>query len=465
MTFYSELNKFHDNAAFITESGEVYSYVDLLSQVSQMEEMLQSNDKKLLFILCNNNRETVIGYLAALRSNSAVLLLNHAIKPEALDYLILTYKPSFVWGPGHKGIYEYGNYSLTPTKLKRNFEVHPDLKLLLSTSGSTGSPKLVKLSAKNIDANAKAIVSYLNLSQDELPITVLPFSYSYGLSIINSHLKVGAKVLLTSKTIFDKSFWQMFSTYKATSLSGVPYTYEMFKHLKLLSMDLSHVRTMTQAGGKLPLELAEFYAHELRQRNIDFYIMYGQTEATARMSYLPPDRSCEKFGSCGIPIPGGRFEIVDQNKMRINRPNVEGELVYYGDNVMMGYAESEQDLSVGDELQGVLYTGDLAKFDEDHFYYITGRNKRFLKIFGDRINLNELEQYLKDAIGHDCACGGKDNMLCIAIEVDFVKDQISDIIQNRFNIHHSAYKIITVDAIARNESGKIKYSDLFSSYL
>ena len=282
--------------------------------------------------------------------------------------------------------------------------MHDDLALLLTTSGSVGSPKFVRQSYKNIAANTASIVEYLHLDTAERAITSLPMNYTFGISVINSHLMVGATLVLSPYTIMQREFWTLMSEQKVTSLSGVPYTYEMLDKLRFMRRDLPDLHTLTQAGGKLSPELHQKFAEYAQAQGKSFVVMYGQTEATARMSYLPPELSLTKVGSMGIAVPGGKFSLIDADNQQIIEPGVVGELVYEGDNVTLGYAQSRGDLAKGDEFGGRLLTGDMARFDEDGFFYVVGRKKRFLKIFGNRVNLDETERLIKSHFCDlDCA--------------------------------------------------------------
>jgi acyl-coenzyme A synthetase/AMP-(fatty) acid ligase len=187
--------------------------------------------------------------------------------------------------------------------------------------------------------------------------------------------------------------------------------------------------------------------------------MYGQTEATARMSYLPTELSLSKLGSIGIPIPGGEFSLIDDAGESIFGYEITGELVYKGHNVSMGYALSYEDLSKGDENNGILFTGDLAKRDKDNYYYIVGRKKRFIKIFGNRVNLDEIERLLKDIIS-DCACIGEDDYMCVFINDEDRIHEIKKFISSKIGIHHSAFTVRYIDQILKNSSGKTIYSSL-----
>jgi len=287
----------------------------------------------------------------------------------------------------------------------------------------------------------------------------MPMSYSYGLSIINSHLLKGASIILTEATLMDKRFWETIKEDNATTFGGVPYIYEMLKKLRFGQMNLPSLKYITQAGGKLSRELSLEFVDICVQKGIKFYVMYGQTEATARMSYLPWEHAHTKAGSIGITIPGGRFWLENENNSVIEESEVPGELVYQGDNVALGYTKSCFDLCKGDENKGILHTGDLAKQDADGFYYIVGRKKRFLKMFGNRVNLNEVEQLIRTA-GYECTCAGTDDNLKIYVVKLDDEDRIRSYIAERTGINKAGFTVVDIKEIPRNESGKVLYSAL-----
>lgn len=349
----------------------------------------------------------------------------------------------------------------TPYSEEEQPPLYEDLALLLTTSGSTGSPKLVRQSYRNIQSNAEAIAAYLELTAEERPVTTLPMNYTYGLSIINSHMQVGATVLLTDRTMLMKSFWDFMKTQKATSFGGVPFTYELLKKVRFFRMELPDLRYMTQAGGKLSPELHREFASWAEERGKKFIVMYGQTEATARMGYLPAAKSIEKYGSMGIPIPGGQFLLTDVHGDEITEPDVVGELIYQGDNVTLGYAEKREDLAKGDEWHGYLVTGDMAKRDRDGYYYIVGRKKRFLKIFGNRVNLDEIDRLIKENFeGIDCASTGVDDRMKTYITDSELKDEVRRYLSAKTHLSESAFEVIYIEEIPKNESGKVLYSEL-----
>ena len=338
--------------------------------------------------------------------------------------------------------------------------LHPELGLLLTTSGSTGSPKLVRQSENNVIVNAAAIVDYLEISEFDRAITTLPMSYTYGLSVINSHLLAGAELLLTDISIMQREFWDFFKKEKASSLAGVPYTYEMLKKLKFTNMMLPSLKYMTQAGGRLRPDLHREFAEFAQHTRKRFYVMYGQTEATARMSYVPYMRSVEKAGSIGVPIPGGGLTLEDEQGNLVEKPHVVGELVYHGPNVTFGYATGVADLGKGDENLGVLHTGDMAEMDEDGYFFITGRKKRFLKIYGNRVSLDECEELIEKHFSVECACTGEDDEMKIFVTGKIGESVVVDFISGKTGLNPKAFTVKTVDAIPRSGSGKKAYGEL-----
>lgn len=466
--FDNEL-QYGDRPLAVDDQGRSASCQEL--DVFSGELYEKTGDKKLIFILCENTLESLFGYLGSLRTGIVPLMLESHIHPELLEGLIREYHPSFlyvpdIWADRIKDcevVWRYGGYCLCSRNEKQPPSLYSELALLLTTSGSTGSPKLVRQSKANIVSNAGSIASYLEIDRDERPVTTLPMNYTYGLSIINSHVLKGATLLLTSYGVIERSFWDFAKEMRATSIAGVPYTYQILKRIGMMDMELPDLKTMTQAGGKLPVNLHREFALYAEQTGKKFVVMYGQTEATARMGYLPAARSLEKCGSMGIAIPGGSFWLEDDQGNRIMEPDTQGELVYQGENVALGYACGRDDLIKEDERKGVLHTGDMARRDSDGYYYITGRKKRFIKIFGNRINLDEVERLLKERYeGTDFACVGIDD--CLKIFTDFREPdagkQVLDYLYQVTGIGARAVRVRCLDQIPKNESGKTLYKEL-----
>lgn len=410
--------KYSSNIAVVADNGQKLTYAELGEMVAVKAATF--TPYVLQFCLCENNLESLVFYLACLEAKAPVVMLDAKKDAELLDHLRDIYKPG-------------------------ETICHEDLAVCLTTSGSTGSPKLVRLTLENLRSNALSIAEYLHIDENERAITMLPMYYSYGLSIINSHLIKGATLLLTDKTYAQREFWTFLKEQQATSMAGVPYTWEMLKRLRFFRMDLPSVKTMTQAGGKLNPDLALEYIQNAKNAGKRFFVMYGQTEATARMSYLPWERAEEKYASIGIAIPGGRFELAE-----------DGELIYYGPNVSMGYAECAEDLLKGDENHGILHTGDLAHVDEDGFYYIIGRKKRFVKIWGNRCNLDAIEQLVKP-ITVNCACVGVDDKITIFVTAEGLDTQIINHLVEKTGLNNRAFEVRRVEVIPTSISGKLDY--------
>jgi acyl-CoA synthetase (AMP-forming)/AMP-acid ligase II len=413
-----DIDKYGSRLAIIADDGTRLTYDELAERVVAKAKELQKG--VLQFCLCKNSIESIVEYLACLEAGSPVVLLDATKDQETIENLRKIYKPG-------------------------ETKCHPVLALCLTTSGSTGSPKLVRLTKRNILANAESIAEYLHIDTNERPITMLPMYYSYGLSIINSHLLKGATILLTDKTYAQREFWNFLKENEATSMSGVPYTWELLRRLRFMRMDLPSVKTMTQAGGKLNAEIAKEYIQWAKSQGKRFIVMYGQTEATARMSYLPWERAEEKYASIGVAIPGGQFSLAE-----------DGELIYQGENVSLGYAECAEDLMKGDENHGVLHTGDMARVDEDGFYYITGRKKRFVKVWGNRCNLDQVEQLVKP-ITTTCACAGVDDHITVFVTKDGLEKEIKDLLAAKTGLNPIAFAVKVIESIPVTASGKIDY--------
>ena len=464
MRFFNNLESFCDSIALIDDTGRQCTYRELCSASDGIWQTVET--RSLVFILCTNTVESVLGYVGALRKEVVPVLVDSELTPELFKLLYGNYRPNYVWLPEGKSRLVEGEcictlegYRLMRTPNSDKPELYPELGLLLTTSGSTGSPKLVRQSYRNIEANTASIIEYLDIKTSDRPITTLPMNYTYGLSIITSHLMAGATILITGHNLMEKAFWTFFDGEKATTFGGVPYTYQILKRLRFFNRDLSHVRYLTQAGGKLPYELSMEVSTMCREKGIDFVVMYGQTEATARMAYLPKEHAIDKCGCMGIAIPGGKFWLQDDDGKVIEGSEVVGELVYQGDNVTLGYAECRADLAKGDERHGVLVTGDMAKRDLDGFYAIVGRKKRFIKIFGSRVNLDETERLLLDK-GYTCACAGVDDKMAIYTEDEGKESEILHEVSHLLNINASAFKVKYIPSIPKNEAGKTLYIQL-----
>jgi acyl-CoA synthetase (AMP-forming)/AMP-acid ligase II len=456
-------SSYPERVAAICENGAEITYGELVGFGEIIRGAVSA--RQLVFCLCSNTMGSLAGYTAFRNNRIVPLLLSGGLDQALLDQLIQRYRPSYLWAPreSRSGYcvrlrqfgYELLETHLTPPPL------HDDLALLLTTSGSTGSPNLVRLSYDNLEANTASIVEYLGITDCERPITTLPMEYSYGLSIVNSHLEAGATLLLTTKGLMQKEFWTFFKERQATSFGGVPYTYEILDRLRFSGMTLPSLKTMTQAGGKLPADLQRKFAQLGKATGRRFFVMYGQTEATARISYLPAERSLEKCGSIGIAIPGGQLSVVDGDGKEVPEPGAVGEIVYRGRNVALGYAASAGDLLKGRENGGILATGDIGWRDEDGFFHISGRKKRFIKIFGNRVNLDDVERLIQGAFPNlAVACAGRDDHMAIFVTGNHEAVEVKRFISEKTGLNPAAFAVTVVPAIPRNDAGKTLYAEL-----
>lgn len=450
----------------IEEKDHIYTYSDLFDITEEIKSFFER--KSLIFVLSQNTVGSLVGYLSFLNYGMVPLMLEENIDQNLLNHLVEEYKPNYFWVPDKEvQRFPYGQqvfskyeYSLLKNEEDNFSKINPELALLVNTSGSIGSPKLVRQSYRNIRSNAAAIAEYLHINENEKAITSLPMNYVYGLSVINSHMMVGGSIVLTDLKCYMNDFWKLVIDKKVTSFSGVPFMYEMLYKLKITKKDIPLLKTFTQAGGKLSPVLQEYFGKYALENGKKFYIMYGASEATSRMSYLPEKDALRKINSIGIAIPGGRFELIDENGEKINTSYKTGELVYYGPNVMLGYSHTREDLQKPDEMNGKLLTGDLAYKDDEEYYYITGRKARFIKILGKRLSLDETEMLLKKKFPGQIACAGKDDLLSVFVTEETLVNDISSYIDEILQINRALYKVRIINEIPKNGSGKILYSEL-----
>lgn len=432
----------------IATKDKTLSYNDLNNMVDEYSTFLSDKAIKnqLAFLPMRTDIDSVVRYLACLRNKIVPILFPCNIDEGLIENLKKIYNPPILFGLKFDEI-EFNSKAISKNSLPEN------LAILLSTSGSTGSSKLVKLSHDNLHANASSISKYLNIQSSSKAHCSLPLSYSYGLSVLNSHLQSGACTYLSELNPLSTNYYDELIEENITSISGVPFFYQMLFRTGFLNYEFPSLKVMTQAGGRLNDKLIEKFNIYANQNNLDFYIMYGQTEATARISYVPPKMLAKKIGSIGIPIPGGGLSLSD-----------EGELVYSGPNVMLGYAENISDLSNKNPPLNNLLTGDIATKDEDGFYYITGRLKRFVKLAGSRFSLDEIEIFLENKFDHVFLVTGVDDKLIIITEcLEYNKSSIMESLQSKYSISRGFIKVKYVNKITRTPNGKKDYTSYLNN--
>ncbi len=426
---------------FVLGQRESLSFYDLRNQVAALAFFLKQEfgTGNKFILLSPNNNYFIVCYLAIMKSGNAVIPLNPAIEKGSLEFvkdqadvklafipLLLQkrIKVSFenIWGEDkfseiikNSVVYEY------------DIEFEPNtLAQIIYTSGSTAMPKGVMISHKNIIANTSSIIEYLKLTDKDIMECVLPFFYCYGLSLLHTHLKVKGKIVLNNNFIFLGSVINDLKKYRCTGFAGVPSHFQILlrKSESFKNENFPDLRYVTQAGGKLHTVFIEEF--QKAKPNTNFIVMYGQTEATARLSYLPTERLKDKLGSIGKGIPGVELKVID-NKGNLAQPNEVGEIIAKGENVMLGYYKDEK--STKEILRGGwLYTGDLAKVDEDGFIYHAARKKEIIKVGGRRVSPKEIEEVIVSMPGVvDCTIEAiADEVLGEAIKAILVKNDIEN---------------------------------------
>ncbi|HEY9267475.1 MAG TPA: AMP-binding protein [Mycobacterium sp.] len=430
------LRRHGGNVAVLTESRRL-SYRELADLVDAVARELGPR-RRLVLLEARNDIHTLVHYLGALAGDHVVIPV-----PAGRDHsaVIATYQPDVVIGATGMQVRHDGGHQL-----------HDDLALLMSTSGSTGSPKLVRLSRTNLVANAAAIVEYLGIRETDRAATTLPMSYCYGLSVVHSHLLAGAALILTEHSVADAEFWELFGRHRGTTFAGVPYTFELLEKIGFAAMKLPHLRYLTQAGGRMPADRVRRFATVAHRQGWELFVMYGATEATARMAYLPPDLARTRPTAIGHPIPGGSFSIEPVDDWP---DDGTGELVYRGPNVMMGYAHTPHDLARGATVEA-LRTGDIGRRGGDGLYEVVGRRSRFVKMYGLRIDLQQVESALR-ANGVHALCTDSGEHLAVVAAGDHHRRDVQRLAAAAAGIPAGAVDAVCVRELPLLPSGKPDY--------
>lgn len=441
-----------DKAAIISDKA-IITYGEISRLCGIFSKLLKKGS--LILIKCRTNVPSIIGYAAAMSCGVAVMLC------EDKDFdlgIIQNYAPLYIWQSnekipvGYSEVYSEYGYVLLRSDNEVGYNIDKNLALLLSTSGSTGSSKFVRISRENVADNTSAIIKSLRINESDRAIAMLPISYTYGLSVVNTYLSVGATLLVTEYPVYHSCFWEFARAHSCSAICGVPYTYELIKKFGFLKTPIASLRLATQAGGKLSRDTEKYMLDLALSRNFDFAVMYGQTEATARMTCHILNENPDKLGSAGRVLPGGNIGVED------------GELVYKGANVTMGYSDSYRDLAGGDERGGVLRTGDTGYIDGDGFVHITGRKKRISKLNGYRISLDELENLIQAECNTAAACVERTDGIHILLETESREKHIIENVRNyvikKTGINGRLININIIGSLPRNESGKILYEKI-----
>ena len=466
MELFRLFKKNKNKIALIDERSRKISYKEILDFSKKQKKKIK--ERCLVLIISNNSIYPILSYISSIINNNVIMLIDIKMNTIELKKLIKLYKPLYVISPikikkelsfnNFKEIEHNDEYIMLKTKYKIQ-PINKDLSLLLPTSGSMGSSKFVKLSKKNLKVNTDSIIDYLKISNKDRAITSMPFSYSYMLSILNSHLEAGASLCVTEKSIMQKEFWNIFKKNRITSLSGVPYMYQFFIKIGLQKIFNKSLKLLTQAGGHLENNLKEQIINFCKEKNIHFIVMYGQTEASPRISYLDWKNAKIKNGSIGKSIGSIKMWLETKNKKMIKTPDTIGEIVIKGENVFMGYSKGSKDLIKKDQFNGFLRTGDLGFYDTDGYFFLQGRLRRIAKVFGIRINLEELEEKINQC-GYRIICKNFGNQINIYYEKKLKDNKILERVSNLTGQNKSIFKLKLLKKFPRTNVGKLDYSKL-----
>lgn len=455
-----------NSTAIVDDSKEPVSFGELIERSNRFYDFIKK--RTLIFILADNSVESFVAYYSCLNNQVVPLLLNYRIDAGLLKILIETYQPEFLFVPKSRMNELYCFFVKDFKEFVLVKSIYPEvplnhhLALLLPTSGSTGSPKLVRHSQRNLEFSASSVSQLFFTNPEDSAIVLLPMYYTMGLSVINSHLKAGAKVVLTNLSLTDREFWNIMREERVTVFTGVPYSYEILDKLRFSRMNLPDLKIITQGGGKLKDGLFDKFVLISQEKGIKFIPTYGQTEGSARMSFLAHDKILEKKGSIGKGIPGGYLGVLNELGEEILETDiqVEGEMIYKGENVTLGYAASKEDLLKGDDNRGYLITGDIVRRDEEGYYFVIGRKKRFLKIFGLRVSLDEIESMIKSHFDVECVCSGSDDELIIATDNPTNQKEIKDFIATKTGLFQGVIQMIYKADFKRSATGKIDLNQI-----
>ena len=379
--------KSHKKKFAIIQDSKKYSYDYLIKYSEKISKLIKKNS--LIILISKNEIDSIAFYISCIKNGYYLIILDENSNKKFLLDTIKNFKPNYIFYP-RKYInlkkknkkFSFSNYCLEEID-KKEKKINVKNSIILTTSGTTSNPKFVRLSNKNLIKNTEQIIDYLNIKKNDITITTLPMAYSYGLSILNIHLEKGATIVINNDSVFSKNFWLKIKNFKVCSFGSVPAVYDYLKKIKFENFLTPPLKYLTVAGGKTSSKTLNYLYEVCRKNNIKFFVMYGQTEASPRMSYFDLTKHPKKAGSVGKPLLNSRFELY------------KDELIFYGENVSLGYAKNIKDLKKGDVNNGKIKTGDLGFKDKDNFYHIIGRKKKISKLFGLRINLSDIEKTLK----------------------------------------------------------------------
>jgi acyl-CoA synthetase (AMP-forming)/AMP-acid ligase II len=461
-------------AASLTDAatGATLAGTELADRVDRATASARELPDGLAFALMPTTVDAIVRYFGLVAAGRPVALIDPALDRVVLERFIERFMPAIVVGIDSladqdppQGHALWTDASLGSVWINSSNGVpvpHHDLGLMLPTSGSTGNPKFVRLARSAVRANVDAVIAALDIGPDDVTITTLPFFYSFGLSVLHSHLAAGATVIVESIGLTQRSFWDAHDTWRVTTMNCVPYQFEILHRLRFDSRRHPTLMKLTQAGGRLAPDRVSDFADRMETSGGALFIMYGQTEAGPRMTTLPPSRVRDKLGSVGPAISGGALAIVDEKDTESSDPRLTGAIRFRGPSVMMGYAESAADVPRGDERAGVLDTGDLGHLDDDGYLYIDGRASRLGKAFGVRVNLDDVERMVGRS-GTVAAVSAGDRLVVWLEGAEQAELQPrAQALAQRLHLHWSGVEFRTVDRLPLLSNGKVDLRSLES---
>lgn len=459
--FWKTLRAHGEGQAVVDHDAHaILTYRELHERVQNAAMQIRAHSRSLLLLFAGNDVSSIVCYLGALEAGHAVFLSPIGVEHPGTPALIEAYRPELVlWRGGVvpavlEADYESGGSVEGHQVLRRrrcaDQPPHPNLALVLSTSASTGSPKAVRLSVANLAGAAAQVSDALAVSSTDCALLTLPLSYIYGLSVLNSSLYSGGAVALIKGTFADPGFYARIASAAVTTIPCVTETFEYMRRLQVGAPFGRQLRRFTHSGSPLGPRLFEWVYDHFGAHGIDIYLMYGQTEACGRITVLPPEALPGLQRSVGRAVRSGSLSI-----------SAQGEVVYQGPGVMLGYATCREDLSLGDTLHGVLHTGDLGHLDAQGNLFITGRMSRHCKVFGHRINLDDIERFFSGT--RQAAAVEKDSIVTIffAGAAPATAPTVLDLAR-RFRLPPQSFRFHAVPELPRTERGKVAYNVLLS---
>lgn len=450
MKLFKNFAKLKKKISLIQNQKKI-SYDDLIKFSDKLSKNIKKNS--IIILIAKNDITSISFYVSSIKNNYCLIILdensdfdfiNKTVKKFRCNYVFYP-KNSFYFNKKKNKKFYFNNYCLEEVSTKiQNFNYKNSI--ILTTSGTTASPKFVRLSNENLYKNSKQIINYLRINRKDKTITTLPMAYSFGLSIINSHLESGSIIVINNEPIFSKKFWEIIKKNKIVSFGTVPMVYDYLRRIKFENLIYSSLKYLTVAGGNVSKDTLIYLLDICKKNKIKFFVMYGQTEASPRMSYYEMTKYPEKIGSIGRPVQNARFEI--HNK----------ELVFFGENVSLGYAKNFQDLKKGDVNRGKIKTGDLGYRDQDQFYYLSGRKKKISKLFGLRIDLKEIEIMLNKK-KMEVKALIDDKKLKIECLKGNDNEKIKELIFKKYKINKNFIEIIEKSNFSKNTNYKNLYKN------